>query len=80
MYWLFEKPLAWTSEEGSRAFVYAALGEAPNDDRMKGAYIGALASISEPSDRVLSELGEKEQAVFWVICIMKYFKEMLTCC
>ena len=57
--------LAWTSEQGSRQLVYAAVGERDNEDRMKGAYI-SRASVVEPSDFVISEEGKEMQDKLWV--------------
>lgn len=57
--------LAWTSEQGSRQLVYAAIGGQNNEDRMKGAYV-SLAAVVEPSDFVISEEGKEMQDHLWV--------------
>lgn len=66
---VFEKLLAWKTEEGSRQLVWAAVGM-PGDgegslDKLQGAYINR-ASIKEPSDFVLGEEGKKREAKLWV--------------
>ncbi|KAG6828071.1 hypothetical protein H0H93_015100 [Arthromyces matolae] len=53
---LMERTFAWTSEQGSRQLLYAALGGAGQgkavEDKFRGAYI-AVQQISEASDFVL---------------------------
>ncbi|KAG8215354.1 hypothetical protein J3R82DRAFT_8951 [Butyriboletus roseoflavus] len=56
--------LAWTSEQGSRQLVYAAIGGREDEDHMKGAFV-SKAEVVEPSDFVLSEEGKKMQDNVW---------------
>ncbi|KAK7044161.1 hypothetical protein VNI00_007881 [Paramarasmius palmivorus] len=62
--WLMEKSLAFTTEEGSRQLVYAAIAEKDKEDRMKGAYISS-SDVVEPSDDVVSEEGAKIEDRLW---------------
>jgi hypothetical protein len=62
---IMEKCLAWTSEQGSRQLVYAAIGGRDDEDRMKGAYV-SHAAVVEPSDFVISEEGKAMQDNTWV--------------
>jgi retinol dehydrogenase-12 len=57
---IMETCLAWTSEQGSFPFVYAAIGERDDEDHMKGAYI-SNATVVEPSDFVISD--EREPTI-----------------
>ncbi|KIJ64226.1 hypothetical protein HYDPIDRAFT_28663 [Hydnomerulius pinastri MD-312] len=61
---LLEKLFAWTSEQGARQLVWAAIGEQGNEEKMKGAYI-SKAQVVEPSDFVMSEEGRKFQEKLW---------------
>jgi len=61
---IMEKCLAWTSEQGSRQLVYAAIGGRDDEDRMKGAYV-SHAAVVEPSDFVISEEGKAMQDNAW---------------
>lgn len=73
-----EKALALTAEEGSRQLIYGALAE-DKDGQMRGAYITA-ANVAEPSDFVISEVGEKVQERLWVRCspfLVQYFGSAL---
>ena len=65
MYWLMEKALAHTSEEGSRQLVWAAVGGTGSEDTLRGAYISA-SQVQGPSDTVLGDEGRKLQKKFWV--------------
>ena len=47
---IVETCLAWTSEQGSRQLVYAAVGERDDEDHMKGAYVNH-AVVVQPSKR-----------------------------
>ena len=62
---IMETFLAWTSEQGSRQLVYAAVDERDNEDHMKGAYV-SHATVAEPSDFVISEEGKTVQDSLWV--------------
>jgi hypothetical protein len=63
--WVMEKALAFTSEEGSRQLVYAAVGERGDESKLRGAYI-SLSQVRESSDFVLSQEGAKVQDRIWV--------------
>lgn len=65
--WVTEKVLAFTSEEGSRQLVYAAVGERGNgaETEFRGSYISS-SRVRETSDFVLSEEGAKVQDRIWV--------------
>ncbi|KIL71076.1 hypothetical protein M378DRAFT_6914 [Amanita muscaria Koide BX008] len=58
-----DKLLAFTTEEGSRKLVWAALGGA-DQENLRGAYINAF-QVAEPSDFVLSEQGKNLQNKIW---------------
>ncbi|PFH48620.1 hypothetical protein AMATHDRAFT_42142 [Amanita thiersii Skay4041] len=60
--WVFERLLAFKTEEGSRQLVWAALGE--SDQELSGAYISKSAVV-EPSDFVIGEEGKKLQEQLW---------------
>jgi len=51
---VMEKVLAYTSEEGSRQLVYAAVGGRDDEAKLRGSYI-SLSIIRERGDFVLSE-------------------------
>jgi retinol dehydrogenase 12 len=62
--------LGWTSEEGSRQLVYAALGPDGHDGphvrkHMSGAYV-SLQQVAEPSNFVISKKGWEVQEQLWV--------------
>jgi retinol dehydrogenase-12 len=63
--WLMEKAIAYTTEEGSRQIVYAAIANEDKKNEMQGAYI-SLSKITEPSDFVISEEGKHAQDRLWV--------------
>jgi len=74
--WVMERLLAFTTEEGGRQVVYAAIGGQDDDEtRMRGAYI-SLSQVREPSEFVLSEEGARVQERIWVsanlICLDEY--------
>ena len=60
-----EASFARTTEEGSRQFVYAAVGGADKVDEMRGQYID-LHEVTEATDFVLGEEGKKRQDKLWV--------------
>ena len=62
---LAEKVFAFTTEEGSRQLVYAALGGKDDPDKMRGAYV-SMGAVQEVSDYVLGEEGGKVQERIWV--------------
>jgi len=59
-----EKFLAYTTEQGSRQLVCAALGGKDDPDKMRGAFIN-LGAIQEVSDFVISEEGKNVQERTW---------------
>ena len=71
---LLEKLFAYTSEEGSRQLVWAAVGGAGKEKELQGAFI-ARSNIAEPSDYVLGEEGKRVQKQLWVrvICSLRSF-------
>ena len=62
---LIERVFAFTTEQGSRQLVYAALGSKNDPDKMKGAFV-SMGTVWEVSDFVLSEEGGKVQERIWV--------------
>ncbi|ESK97852.1 retinol dehydrogenase 12 [Moniliophthora roreri MCA 2997] len=60
-YWLMEKVLALTTEEGSRQLVYAALAD---HEEMPGGYV-SFSDVVEPSDGVIDEAGQRLEERFW---------------
>lgn len=62
---LIEGSFARTTEEGSRQFVYAAVGGADNVDEMRGQYID-LHEVAGSADFVLGEDGKRRQDKLWV--------------
>ncbi|KDQ57850.1 hypothetical protein JAAARDRAFT_35543 [Jaapia argillacea MUCL 33604] len=65
---IFKWLVAWTSEEGSRQLVWAALGPAQDneevEEKMRGGYISDNG-IREPSDFVLGESGREREVRIW---------------
>lgn len=57
--------LAFTTEEGSRQLVYAAVGSLDNEEKLRGKYIN-LSEVVEESDFVISEDGKIVQDKVWV--------------
>lgn len=72
---IMETCLAWTSEQGSRQLVYAAIGERDNEDAIKGAYLSS-AAVAEPSDFVISEEGSILQNNVWVSASWPRFSQL----
>ncbi|THV05577.1 NAD(P)-binding protein [Dendrothele bispora CBS 962.96] len=66
---LMEKALAYTTEEGSRQLVYAAIGG--SEEEMKGGYV-SFSKVIEPSDFAISEEGAAMEKKIWV-CILHSF-------
>ncbi|KAL0571121.1 hypothetical protein V5O48_010840, partial [Marasmius crinis-equi] len=56
--------LAYTSEEGGRQLLYAAIGERDKEDQVRGAWL-AYSEILECSDFILGEEGQKLQGKVW---------------
>ncbi|KAL0573163.1 hypothetical protein V5O48_008794 [Marasmius crinis-equi] len=55
---------AFTSEEGSRQLLYSAIGQRDREAEMRGAYI-KFSQVSECSDYILGEEGQKMQGKVW---------------
>ncbi|KAK0443693.1 uncharacterized protein EV420DRAFT_1649158 [Desarmillaria tabescens] len=55
---------AFTTEEGSRQLVYAAVGSPDNEEKLRGKYIH-LSEVVEESDFVISEDGKIVQDKVW---------------
>ncbi|RXW16955.1 hypothetical protein EST38_g8899 [Candolleomyces aberdarensis] len=70
---LLEKALARTAEEGSRQFVWAAVGGPDDVDLLRGAYIN-IYEVEEPSDDVLGEEGKRRQDKLWADLIEELSK------
>lgn len=69
--WLTSKAFAFTSEEGSRQLVYAAIGGREDESQMRGAYVH-LNKVAEVSDFVISEEGAKLQERIWVSHLLRW--------
>ncbi|KAH7922272.1 NAD(P)-binding protein [Leucogyrophana mollusca] len=59
-----EKVFAWTSEQGSRQLVYAAIGGREDESKMRAGYVNRGTTV-EVADFVLSEDGGRMQAKIW---------------
>lgn len=70
--WIMERMIARTAEEGSRQLVWAAIGEPENPNDLRGAYI-SLAQVTEASDYVIDEDGQKVENKLWVRFACPYF-------
>ncbi|KAK1224192.1 hypothetical protein PQX77_012919 [Marasmius sp. AFHP31] len=55
---------AYTSEEGSRQLLYAAIGERDKEEQVRGGYLN-YSEISECSDFLLGDEGKKLEAKLW---------------
>ncbi|KAK0434089.1 hypothetical protein EV421DRAFT_2088095 [Armillaria borealis] len=56
--------LAFTTEQGSRQLVYAAVGSMDNEEKLRGKYI-RMSEVVEESDFVISEDGKIVQDRVW---------------
>jgi retinol dehydrogenase-12 len=63
--WIQERLLAFTTEEGSRQLVFAALAHEDHPEKLRGEYI-SMSEITEVSDFVLSARGARVQDRVWV--------------
>lgn len=63
--WLMDLTIGRTADDGSRVFVWAALGAEEKRDELRGAYV-SLCQVNEPSDYVVSEDGKIAQDRIWV--------------
>ncbi len=62
-----EAEAAFTTEEGSRQLVYAAVGGADNEEELRGAYID-MSEVKQVSEWVLSKTGREAEDRLWVCC------------
>jgi retinol dehydrogenase-12 len=62
---IHERLLAWTSEQGSRQLVFAAVGGQDDEGKMRAAFVNR-GRIGEVSDFVLSDEGHRMQDTIWV--------------
>ncbi|KAJ6595764.1 hypothetical protein DFH09DRAFT_1259000 [Mycena vulgaris] len=62
--YLMERVLAFTTEQGSRQLVWAAVGHQDHPEKLRGEYI-SLSKVEEVSDFVLSAQGAKAQDRIW---------------
>ncbi|VDB90975.1 unnamed protein product [Peniophora sp. CBMAI 1063] len=61
---LMEIAIGRSTEEGSRMLVWTAVGNEGHEDELRGAYIN-LCRIEEPSDFVISKVGQEVQKRVW---------------
>lgn len=71
-----EKLFAYTSEEGSRQLIWAAIGGIGKEKELQGAFI-THSDITEPSDSVLGEEGNRVQKQIWVRVVRLPFISVL---
>jgi len=62
--YLMERFLALSTEEGGRQLVYAAVGGAGEEGKLKGGYV-SFGEVIEPSDFSMSEKGLKLEEKYW---------------
>ncbi|KAJ7466926.1 hypothetical protein FB451DRAFT_1483841 [Mycena latifolia] len=61
---IMKRLLAFTAEEGSRQLVFGAVGSAEDPNALRGGYTNQCR-VEEPSDFVMSPLGQKAQDRIW---------------
>ncbi|KAG1738038.1 hypothetical protein EDB19DRAFT_1636601 [Suillus lakei] len=61
---IWERLMAWTSEQGSRQLVFGAVGGRDNEENMKGGFVNR-GQVVEVADFVLSDEGHKMQDTVW---------------
>ncbi|KAJ3733725.1 hypothetical protein DFJ43DRAFT_994570 [Lentinula guzmanii] len=61
---LMERLVAMTTEEGGRQLVWAAVGGAGSEEKIKGGYV-SFAKVVEPSDFSLSKEGQDLEEKYW---------------
>ncbi|KAG0701635.1 hypothetical protein DFH29DRAFT_925601 [Suillus ampliporus] len=61
---IYERLMAWTSEQGSRQLVFSAVGGRDNEENMKGGFV-SRSRVVEVADYVLSDEGHKMQDTIW---------------
>ncbi|KAJ3528297.1 hypothetical protein NMY22_g9472 [Coprinellus aureogranulatus] len=59
-----EKLLAYTTEEGARQLVWAALGGKEDVDKLRGAYVSTM-KVDAPADFVTAESGKEKEDKLW---------------
>ncbi|SJK99042.1 uncharacterized protein ARMOST_02326 [Armillaria ostoyae] len=62
--WVTVKLLGYSTEEGSRQLVWAAVGGGEDEKRLRGGYV-SFSEIVEVSDYAMSEAGLKVQGKIW---------------
>ncbi|KAK0443839.1 hypothetical protein EV421DRAFT_1903430 [Armillaria borealis] len=62
--WVTVKLLGYSTEEGSRQLVWAAVGGGEDEKRLRGGYV-SFSEIVEVSDYAMSEAGMKVQEKIW---------------
>lgn len=62
---MFEKMSAFTTEEGSRRLVWAAVGSPEDPNSLRGQYIDCCV-VQEASDFVIGKDGTKVENDVWV--------------
>ncbi|KAJ3749207.1 hypothetical protein DFH05DRAFT_1554884 [Lentinula detonsa] len=62
--YLMESLLAMTTEEGGRQLVWAAVGGAGSEEKIKGGYV-SFGEVVEPSDFSLSKEGPDLEEKYW---------------
>ena len=72
---LAEMTVGRTTEEGSRMLVWSAVGNVGREDELRGAYVN-LCKVDEPSDFIVSEIGQEVQKRVWVcgtrcLCVIR---------
>ncbi|KAF9255372.1 NAD(P)-binding protein [Marasmius fiardii PR-910] len=56
--------LAFTSEEGSRQLLYAAIGQRDNEEELRGSYV-SFSKVTEASDFILAQDGQHLEKKLW---------------
>jgi hypothetical protein len=63
--YLMERFFALSTEEGGRQLVYAAVGGAGEEEKLKGGYV-SFGEVIEPSDFSMSAKGLELEEKYWV--------------
>ncbi len=63
--WVTVKLLGYSTEEGSRQLVWAAVGGGEDEKRLRGGYV-SFSEIVEVGDYAMGEAGLKVQEKIWV--------------
>ncbi|KAF9263968.1 short-chain dehydrogenase [Marasmius fiardii PR-910] len=59
-----EEKFAFTSEEGSRQLLYAAIGQRDKEEELRGGYV-SFSKVTECSDFILSADGQRFEKKLW---------------